>query len=86
MSANTFDMRGQGVFEKVLDVPGFRGPGAMVLGAVTEFSPVTGDPIMGSAVITLHSVVPLNGPHVQVRVESRWPEELDIRVQLMWFL
>ncbi|MCB8906081.1 MULTISPECIES: hypothetical protein [unclassified Streptomyces] len=86
MAAQPFDLWGHGVFEAVLDVPGFRGPGAMVLGAVTEFSPVTDKPIMGSAVITLHSVVPLDGPHVQVRVEVRWPEDLSIRVQLMWFL
>ncbi|NEY30701.1 hypothetical protein GTU99_00525 [Streptomyces sp. PRKS01-65] len=67
-------------------MPGFGGPFAFVLGSVTEFSPVTQKPIMGSAIITLHNLVPQEVGKVMVRVESQWPEDLDIRVQLLWFL
>ncbi|WP_328941645.1 hypothetical protein OG259_08235 [Streptomyces sp. NBC_00250] len=86
MAAQAFDLHGQGVFDKVLPVPGFRGAYGMVLGSVTEYDPVSDRPIMGEAVVTLHSVVGLDGQRVHVRVESRWPEPLYIRVQLMWFL
>ncbi|MFF4448467.1 hypothetical protein [Streptomyces sp. NPDC001502] len=86
MAAQTFDFRGHGVFDREVKLPGFGGAFAMVIASVTEFSPVTDKPIMGSAVINLHSVVPLDGGRVMVRVESRWPEDLDIRVQFLWFL
>ncbi|WP_030194914.1 hypothetical protein [Streptomyces sp. NRRL S-87] len=86
LAAMTFDLVGHGVFDRVLTVPGFGGAFAMVLASVTEFSPGTDKPIMGDAVITLHNVVPLDGGRVHVRVESRWPEDLSIRVQLLYFV
>ncbi|WP_426361668.1 hypothetical protein [Streptomyces sp. E-08] len=86
IAATTHDVRGHGVFEQILDAPGFPGAGGMMLAGATEFSPVTGDPIMGSAVVTLHNVVPLNGARVQVRVEVKWPEDLSIRIQLFYLL
>ncbi|MFD3944086.1 hypothetical protein [Streptomyces sp. NPDC058579] len=86
MAAQPFDIRGHGVFEKVLDVPGFLGAHAFVVGSVTEFNRASDKPIMGDAVITLHSLVAMDGKKVAVRVESSWPEDLDIRVQLLWFL
>ncbi|MGW3321573.1 hypothetical protein [Streptomyces virginiae] len=86
MAAHTEDLRGHGVFEKVLPAPGFLGAYGMMLAAVTEYDPVTDKPIMGSAVVTLHNVVPMDGQRVMVRVEVRWPEDLYIRVQLMYFL
>lgn len=57
-----------------------------MLGAVTEFNRATDKPVMGDAVITLHNLVPMDGKKVAVRVESSWHEDLDIRVQLLWFL
>ncbi len=86
LAAQTVDFRGHGVFERDVKLPGFGGAFGMVVADVTEFNPVTGKPIMGSAVITLHNVVPLDGGHVTVRVESRWPEDLSIRVQFLYFL
>lgn len=86
LAAHTVNLRGKGVFDAVLPVPGFGGAFAMVLASVTEFNPATDKPVMGSAVITLHNVVPLDGQRVQVRVESRWHEDLSIRVQLLYFV
>ncbi|MGZ9930704.1 hypothetical protein ACXNSR_12485 [Streptomyces sp. NC-S4] len=86
MAANTFDFVGHGVFEGEATLPGSRGAYNMVLANVTEFSPVTDKPIMGSAIVTLHNVVPLDGGKAKVRMEARWPEDLYIRVQFMWFL
>ncbi|MFJ5546329.1 hypothetical protein [Streptomyces sp. NPDC093225] len=86
LAAMTFDLVGRGVFDRVLTVPGFGGAFSFVLAGVTEFSPGSGEPIMGDAVISLHNVVPLDGGRVHVRVESRWPEDLSIRVQLLYFV
>ncbi|WKD34876.1 hypothetical protein [Streptomyces xanthophaeus] len=86
MASQSFDFRGHGVFDGEVKLPGFGGAYAMVLAGIAEFSPVTDKPIMGSAVVTLHSVVGLDGGKVKVRMEARWPEDLSIRVQFMWFL
>ncbi|MCX5306605.1 hypothetical protein OG304_24615 [Streptomyces sp. NBC_00160] len=86
MAARPFDFRGHGVFEREVTLPGSRGAGTMVLASITEFSPVTDDPIMGSAIVTLHSVAPQSGGTVKVRMEVRWPEDLSVRVQFMYFL
>ncbi|GGS36407.1 hypothetical protein Snoj_55940 [Streptomyces nojiriensis] len=86
MAAQTFDFRGHGIFDGEVKLPGFGGAWAMVLANVTEFSPVTDKPILGSAVVTLHNVAPQDGGWVKVRMEARWPEDLSIRVQFMWFL
>ncbi|MGW2017523.1 hypothetical protein [Streptomyces sp. NPDC001927] len=86
MAAQDFPLRGHGVFQKVLDVPGFLGAHAFVVGSVTEYNRASGKPVMGDAVITLHNLVPMDGKKVAVRVESKWHEDLDILVQLLWFL
>ncbi|MFB6616200.1 hypothetical protein ACIGFK_04130 [Streptomyces sp. NPDC085524] len=86
MASQSFDIRGHGVFERVLDVPAFKGAYAMVLGSVTEYSRATDKPIMGSAVVTLHSLVAMDRGQVGVRVGVNWHEDLDIRVTLLWFI
>ncbi|MFF2777497.1 hypothetical protein ACFVU3_21610 [Streptomyces sp. NPDC058052] len=86
MASQSFDMRGHGVFARVLDVPAFKGAYAMVLGSATEFSRATDKPIMGDAVVTLHNLVSMDRGQVGVRVGVGWHEDLDIRVTLLWFI
>ncbi|MEU2509247.1 hypothetical protein ABZ621_31675 [Streptomyces sp. NPDC007863] len=86
MASQSFDMRGHGVFQRILDVPAFKGAYAMVLGSVTEYSRATDKPVMGDAVVTLHNLVSMDRGQVGVRVGVNWHEDLDIRVTLLWFI
>ncbi|MEU9851683.1 hypothetical protein [Streptomyces sp. NPDC047974] len=86
MASQPFEMRGHGVFERILDVPGFKGAHAMVLGSVTEYNRASDKPVMGAAAVTLHQLVAMDQGKVGVRVGVNWPEDLDIRVTLLWFL
>ncbi|MCX4808461.1 hypothetical protein ACFWWM_23450 [Streptomyces sp. NPDC058682] len=80
-----YDLSGQGVFERTLETPGLGGSFSQVFASVTEFYADTGKSFMGSAAMTVHNVVPLDGEQVIVRVDSGWPEELPVRVQLLYF-
>ncbi|WP_405786579.1 hypothetical protein OG753_40245 [Streptomyces sp. NBC_00029] len=86
MASQSFEIRGHGIFERILDVPAFKGAYAMVLGSVTEYSRATDKPVMGTAVVTLHNLVAKDRGQVGVRVGVNWHEDLDIRVTLLWFI
>ncbi|MEV6394744.1 hypothetical protein AB0M39_08190 [Streptomyces sp. NPDC051907] len=81
-----YDLRGQGVFERVLEADGLGGPYSPVSASITEFDPATGKAFMGDAVMTVHNVVPLEGELVHIRVDSGWFEDLSIRVYLQYIV
>ncbi|MFI6007041.1 hypothetical protein ACIA98_43140 [Streptomyces sp. NPDC051366] len=79
-----YNLRGHGTFEAVLEAPGV-GAFTGVFASTAEVYPVTDKPFMGGAVMTVHNVVPLDEGRVVIRLDTGWPEDLPVRVQLQYF-
>lgn len=79
-----YNLRGHGVFERTLEAPGVTAYTG-VFATVAEVYPPSDKPFMGGAVMTVHNVVPMDGNLVQIRVDSGWPEDIPVRVNLQYF-
>ncbi|MET8755258.1 hypothetical protein ABZW32_34935 [Streptomyces sp. NPDC004667] len=79
-----YNLRGHGVFEQLLEAPGVSAYTG-VFATVAEVYPPTDRPFMGGAVMTVHNVVPLDGERVEIRVDTGWPDDLPIRVALLYW-
>ncbi|ATZ28968.1 hypothetical protein ACFZBM_31830 [Streptomyces lavendulae] len=79
-----YNLRGHGVFEQLLQAPGVTAYTG-VFATVAEVYPPSDKPFMGGAVMTVHNVVPLDGERVEIRVDTGWPDDLPVRVQLLYW-
>jgi hypothetical protein len=63
-----------GIFDVTFNFPqNVVNQGSQVFVSVCEFA--DGNPIKGAAVYTLHNVVPMNGSHVEVTIDTGWTDK-----------